>query len=331
MSGLLDSVEDVVANVAEGVKDVAVYTAQTVEGIPSFVGRIPGNLKAAYEEVSHPAQFAKDIQEKFKSIPPRIIDYGKGLQTRIIDGINDIKENTLNFSEAVGSRINGYPEESFYQSVSNAVDDSDEFKRLNFLQKTAAFFVAFPKNIPKSTYDILEYVRRFSISGETLYVVMKVVSVILLAFQFYLVYTTYQMTALISSIPAFENVSNSNSYLSYIATISCLFYLLIFLYLLRSSYDNYNTEIVRYFFNVNLILVIMMSTFLDKILVYLGTLNYNTVQDSTTIPQAISIQATQSSIFSQITTITVIAWIYTNLISVICDVSEWGLEVAAIF
>ena len=44
----------------------------------------------------------KDIQEKFKSIPPRIIDYGKSLQTRVIDGINDIKENeTINVVDVV--------------------------------------------------------------------------------------------------------------------------------------------------------------------------------------------------------------------------------------
>jgi hypothetical protein len=352
MSAALESVKDTVVGIAEKALDVGVYAAEkaidvgeyteqvvekAVVGVPNFIAGIPGGLKVAYNEVTHPAQFVKDIksefknvQEEFKSIVPRLKEYGQGLVKRVTDEVEEIKTNTLGFADEVESRISGYPDESFYQSVSNASAESTDYKDINVLEKAGAFFIALPKNIPSKPYDIFDYFRRFAISGETLYIVMKIVSVGLLALLFYLVYTTYQMTALISPIPAFSLVSSANTNLSYIATISCLFYLLIFLYLLRSSSDNYNTEVVRYFFNVNLILLIMMSTFLDKILTNLSTINYNTVQDNTTIPQVTSIQSTQASIHSLITTITVVVWIFTNLISVICDVSQWGLDVVSI-
>lgn len=224
-------------------------------------------------------------------------------------------------------------DETFSEALSK-VSDNDKYKDITFINKTQAYFMSIFKNFPKEPYDQLEYVRRFQISNSTLHFTVIITSCILLALHCYVIYTTYQLSSLINNKKEFSSVSSSNSNISYVTMLSTVFYLLIFVYLLRNKADSpddssYRPELIRYFLNLNLVLMIILSSFSTTLSTNINNVSYNSIgADTTTLPSAKSIQSNQSLVVSIITWITVLSWIYCNALPVSIDLFESGLKVS---
>jgi len=227
------------------------------------------------------------------------------------------------FINAISSELKKNSGNTIYQSIDKVSSDS-KFSNVNFFMRIESYALAITKSFPSGAGKIIEFIRKFHISVETLHSSVIIVSAILLALQIYLIYTTYQLSAAIGTIPAFSVIASSNSSLATVTMGSSLFYLLLFLYILRNKSDNYRPEIVRYFLNLNFIIFIASNTFMGNVNQALSIVSYNTVNDTTTLPSVTSIISTQTSIFSIISLVTILYWIFSTSIDTVIDVLEYA-------